>query len=151
MREDTIWTGAVALAGTVATAVFGAWDRPLQLLLVAMALDYVTGVVAAAVTGRLSSEVGLRGVARKLALLGLVAVANLIDQMLAAGAAQALDLALPEGTSAIRTAVCFALGVSEVVSIIENLGEAGAPIPEPLRRMVAALKRAEGGAEDGRA
>src|SRR5690606_12137706 len=105
-------------------------------------------VIGAAVTGQLSSEAGWRGIARKVALLGLVAVAHLIDQLLAAGAAQVLDLALPDGTAAIRTAVCFALGVSEVMSIIENLGEAGAPIPEPLRRMVAALKRSEGGAED---
>jgi len=140
MRDETMLTGAVALAGTVATAVFGAWDRPLQLLLLAMALDYVTGVISAAVTGDLSSDVGWRGIAKKVALLFLVAVAHLIDQMLAAGAGEFLELQLPDGTSAIRTAVCFALGVTEVVSIVENLGEAGAPIPEPLQRMVRSFK-----------
>jgi len=48
----------------------------------------------------------------------------------------------------IRTVVCFALALNELVSVVENLGETGVPIPEPLRRMVRSLK---GGGDDGSA
>lgn len=145
MRDETILTGAVALVGTAATAVFGAWDRPLQLLLLAMILDYVTGIVSAAYRGDLASNVGLKGVARKVGLLLLVGVANLADQLLAAGAGEYLAIDLPPG---IRTAVCFVLAVNELVSIIENLGEVGAPVPEVLQRMVRSFR---GGGHDAAA
>lgn len=146
MREEQLVTGAVALAGTAATAIFGAWDEPLKLLLLAMVIDYITGLVSAAYRGDLSSAVGLRGLARKIGMVLLVAVANLADRLLAAGAGE--YLAIDAGAAPIRTAACFALAFNELVSVLENLGETGVPIPEPLRRMVRSLK---GGGDDGSA
>lgn len=148
MRDETIAAGAIAVLGTLATAIFGAWDQPLKLLLLAMALDYVTGFVSAAYRGDLSSDAGLKGIAKKLALLLMVGVANLVDQLLAVGAGEYLAIELPTGTATVRTLACFVLAMNELVSILENLAELGAPIPEPLERMVRSVRNRGGDGND---
>ena len=105
----------------------------LSILLTFVALDYVSGVAAAAKEGNLRSDVGLWGIAKKVMIFGIVAVAHLIDT------------ALGDAHLFRDTAIFFYLA-NELLSLIENAGRLGAPVPPFLQRAVAAL-RERGGVE----
>ena len=90
--------------------------------------DYFTGVLAAAIKHELSSEVGFKGIAKKVCIFVLVGIANIIDtQILQNGAA-------------IRTAVVFFYLANEGLSCLENAAVIGLPVPEKLKEMLAQLK-----------
>lgn len=72
----------VAVSGAAASYLFGGWSALLSILLTFVVLDYVSGVAAAAKEGRLRSDVGLWGIARKVAIFAVVAVAHLVDSAL---------------------------------------------------------------------
>ena len=105
----------------------------IKALLVLVCLDYSTGVVAAAVQGELDSAVGARGIARKVLIFAVVAAANVLDR---AGGL---------GEPVLRTATAIWYAANEAISITENAGEAGVPIPAKLREMLARLR--DGGGE----
>lgn len=117
----------VAVGGAAASFFFGGWSALLSVLLAFVVLDYLTGVIAAAVEGRLSSQVGLIGIAKKVFVFVMVAVAHLVDT--AIGSANVL-----------RDAVIFFYLANELLSVIENAGRVGLPIPDPIRRAVEVLK-----------
>ena len=127
MKEFTIelvWTkiqAAITLLGGWLGYFVGGWDGMLIALVVLMALDYITGVMCAIADKKLSSAVGFKGICKKVFTLMLVGVANVVDTHVA-------------GTgSALRGAViCFYLS-NEGVSILENAGHIGLPIPEKLK------------------
>ena len=99
----------------------GGFDGMMIALIVFMTLDYLTGVMCAIVDKKLSSAVGFKGICKKVLILMLVGVANIVDVHVV-------------GTgSALRGAVvCFYLS-NEGVSILENAGHIGLPIPEKLK------------------
>src|SRR5690606_29540612 len=99
----------------------------LKALLAFVTLDYVTGLVAATVEKKLNSRVGLEGIARKVMIFSVVAVAHLADQVFGSG-----DL-FRDG------AVAFYL-MNECLSILENAGRIGIPLPDGVREAVEALK-----------
>ena len=96
-------------------------------LIVLMTLDYVTGVMCAIVDKKLSSAVGFKGICKKVLVLMLVGVANIVDvHVVGAG-------------SALRSAVvCFYLS-NEGLSLLENAAHIGLPIPEKLKEILAQL------------
>jgi toxin secretion/phage lysis holin len=108
----------LAALGTAASALLGGWDMWLQILVYFVIADYLTGVLAAFCLKKLSSEVGARGIAKKVFIFLLVGIAYQIDML--------------AGTELVRVAVCaFYIGI-EGLSILENAGKLGIPLPEVL-------------------
>lgn len=120
--ENVIKT-IIAVSGAAASFLFGGWSSLLSILLTFVVIDYISGVVAAGKEGKLSSEVGLWGIPKKVAIFGVVAVAHLIDTALG-------DAHL------FRDAAIFFYLANEVLSITENLGRFGVPIPDKLKNAV---------------
>ena len=127
---ELIWSkiqiAVTALGGWLGYSL-GGMDGMLIALIVFMVLDYITGVMCAIVDKQLSSEVGFKGICRKVLILMLVGVANLVD------------LHVVGTGSALRSAViCFYL-TNEGLSLLENAGHIGLPIPEKLKDTLAQL------------
>lgn len=128
------WIGAV---GGVAAAWLGGWNAALGALLCCMAVDYATGLIVAGVFhaspksqgGGLESNVGWKGLARKFVTLLIVLVSNQMDILL--------------GVSYLRDAVIIGFCANEVISILENAGLMGLPIPQPLVDAIDQLKNKE--------
>ncbi len=131
---DAICAVAGAVGGAITTA-FGGWSHSLTTLLIVMAIDYITGLVVAAVfkkspkteTGALESKAGWKGLIRKGVTLLIVLVACRMD----------IEL----GTQYIRDAVIIAFMVNEIISLIENAGLMGIPIPKPILNGIDLLKK----------
>jgi toxin secretion/phage lysis holin len=118
---------AVAVIGSIGTHLFGGWSPLLNLLLTAMLIDWITGSTASALTGKLSSKKGYKGIAKKIMLLAFVAVASIVDR------------ALGEGTL-IRDAAIFFYLFNEILSVVENAATMGLPIPPGFDKALAVLK-----------
>lgn len=105
----------------------GGCDGLLLALVVFVAMDYITGVMCAVSDRKLSSEVGFKGICRKVLIFMLVGIANVLDvQIIGTG-------------SVLRTAVIFFYLSNEGVSLLENAGHLGLPIPEKLKLVLAQL------------
>ena len=115
--------------------LLGGYDGFLYALIAFVVLDYLLGVMCAIIEKHLSSDVGARGIFKKVVIFSLVGVAHIIDQNI-----------IGDG-SAIRTAVIFFYLSNEGISIIENATRLGLPIPEKLRDILEQLK--DGGDKDG--
>lgn len=117
-------TGGVA---TLFVYLFGGWDIALQSLVVAIVLDYVSGLAKGYTTGKLNSSVGFKGIVKKLAILCVVAVSVIVDRI--AG-----------DTGLIRNMVIYYLVANEGLSIVENLGEMNILIPDFLKAKLEQLQ-----------
>ena len=114
----------------------GGCDGLLYALIAFVAIDYITGVMCAVINRKLSSAVGFKGIFRKVLVFLLVGIANIIDVQVV-------------GTGAVlRTAVIFFYISNEGVSLLENAGHLGLPIPEKIKTVLEQLHdRAENGKE----
>ena len=114
----------------------GGCDGLLYALIAFVVIDYITGVRCAIINKQLSSEVGFKGIFRKVLIFLLVGIANIIDvQVIGTGAV-------------LRTAVIFFYISNEGVSLLENAGHLGLPIPEKIKTVLEQLHdRAENGKE----
>ena len=119
---------AVAVGGAAASYLFGGWSSLLGILLAFVVIDYVSGVVAAALEGKLNSEIGLRGIAKKVMIFAIVAAAHLVDQ------------ALGGQSNLFRDAAIFFYLANELLSITENAGRMGLPIPKKIVEAIDVLK-----------
>ncbi|MEK3735527.1 phage holin family protein [Paenibacillus sp. FSL M8-0334] len=124
---ENVIKGIIAVGGAAASFLFGGWSPLLNILLAFVVIDYVSGVAAAAQEGTLSSRIGGWGIAKKVAIFAIVAVAHLVDTALG-------DAHL------FRDAAIFFYLSNELLSLIENAGRLGAPIPPGLQKAVAVLK-----------
>ena len=105
----------------------GGYDGLLYALIAFMVVDYISGVMCAIVDRKLSSAVGFKGICKKVLILMLVGIANLLDvQVIGTGAV-------------LRTAVIFFYLSNEGVSVLENAVYLGLPVPEKLRKFLAML------------
>jgi len=130
---ETFIKGLVGVAGAAASYLFGGWSSLLSILLTFVVLDYTSGVLAAAKEGKLRSDVGLWGIAKKVMIFAIVAVAHLVDSAL--GEAHLF-----------RDAAIFFYLANELLSLIENAGRLGAPIPGIIKQAVEVLRsKGEGG------
>lgn len=136
MREIWSWTqiGLTAVGGFLGWFL-GGYDGFLYALIAFIVVDYLMGVMCAVLEKHLSSDVGARGIFKKVVIFSLVGVAHIIDQNI-----------IGDG-SAIRTAVIFFYLSNEGISIIENATRLGLPVPEKLRDILEQLK--DGGDKDG--
>lgn len=119
----TIFTSTGAIVGYI----FGEWSVLLQILLAFVIIDYISGLLASGVEGKLSSKVGFKGIAKKLMIFVMVVVGHLIDKAIGDG-------------SMIQNAVVFFYLGNELLSILENVGRAGLPVPEQVKSAVDILK-----------
>jgi toxin secretion/phage lysis holin len=107
----------------------GDFNGFLYTLAVFAALDYITGVIQAVFTKTLSSQVGLKGIIRKLFIFILVGVGHIIDTQL-----------LGEAAHPVRTLIIFFFIGNEGISLLENIEKLGIPIPEKLKAILAQFK-----------
>ncbi len=112
---------------------------PLFLILfVAMVIDYISGMIAAAQKGELNSKKGTLGILKKLGFLVAIAVALIVDQLIFY-AAQQFGITI-SFVCAFGVLTTIWLTLNELLSIIENLGEIGVPIPKFLEKIILSLK-----------
>ena len=123
--------GLAAIPGAAASFLFGGWSALLNILLAFVVIDFISGLAAAGAEGGLKSKTGLIGIARKVFIFAMVAIAHLIDTAL--------------GEQHIfRDATIFFYLANELLSILENAGRVGLPVPEPIKNAVEALRRKGG-------
>lgn len=137
MTWDDIQIIITAFGGVIG-GFLGGIDGFMYTLIAFVVIDYVTGIMCAIVEKNLDSEVGARGIFKKVLIFLLVGIANLIDvNVIGQGAI-------------LRTAVIFFYLSNEGVSILENAGRLGLPIPSKLKAVLAQLRDdAEGEENDG--
>lgn len=143
--KEKICTVLGIIGGTI-SAAFGGWDAALITLMIFMAIDYITGLVVAGVFhkspktdgGALESRVGWKGLCRKGMTLLIVLIACRLDLVM--------------GSTFIRDAAIIAFIANETISIIENAGLMGVPIPKVITRAIEVLKKKADGddKEDGK-
>lgn len=135
-----IKTAVLVAIGTIGggiAALFGGWTSAMTTLIIFMVIDYATGIIVAGVfhrsgkskSGALESRAGFKGLCRKGMILLILLVACRLDLML--------------GTGYIKDCVCIAFVVNETLSIIENAGLMGVPIPQVLIKAIDVLKAKE--------
>ncbi len=132
----------LGMSGSVIANLLGGWDMALQTLVLFMAVDYMTGLIVAGVfkksekteTGALESKAGWKGLFKKGVTLMIVLVATQLDKM--------------TGTEIIRDAVIIGYAVNEAISIIENAGLMGVPIPDIIKRTLEVLKNKDCSRDD---
>ena len=115
-----------AVVGTALSWLLGGWDLTLQILVIFVALDYVTGVVAAWHEKELDSNVGFYGIAKKILLFVPVAIGFWLDQF--------------TGQEILRNIAIFFYIANEGISILENLGRCGVAVPPALLDALGQLK-----------
>ena len=134
--KHTIMAIIGALGAAISTAL-GGWTSGLTTLIVFMAIDYASGLIVAggfhksgkSETGRLESGAGWKGLIRKGMILLIVLIACRLDMLL--------------GTTYIRDAVVIAFCANELLSITENAGLMGVPIPKAITGAIEVLKKRE--------
>lgn len=107
----------------------GGWDGFLYALVAFVVIDYVTGLMVAILNKKLSSEIGARGIFKKVLIFIMVGIGHTIDMYLI------------QNGSAIRTAVIFFYLSNEGISIIENAAVIGLPVPEKLKAVLGQLSK----------
>ena len=127
----------IAGLGTFLSFVFGDWDVALQCLVIAIAIDYISGIIKAFINKELSSKIGVKGLLKKVGVLLIVALATLIDK-------------ITGESGMVRTLVIYYFVANEGLSVIENLGEAGLPIPDVIKKALKSLKNESKGKTNGK-
>lgn len=119
------------VASVVATTfiwLVGGIDVALSCLLVAIVIDYISGIIKAYETKTLSSAIGFRGILKKVGILLIVMLAVLVDRI-------TID------NGGVRTLVIYYFVANEGLSILENLAQAGLPIPKSLKNALKVIKK----------
>ena len=127
---SAVITGLLYYLGIVAV--------PIIILIVAMIIDYVTGMLSAWLNSELSSKKGIKGIVKKVSYLALVAVAMIVDWLIFQGLQQInVDL---HYSVFFAVLVTVWLIINELISVLENLSRMGVPIPNFLKKLIDRLK-----------
>lgn len=137
MKVKHIVLTIIGSIGSFASYLFGGFDKLLIALVIFMIIDFLSGLILAIVfknssktkNGRVSSEAGIRGLAKKILILFLVTVATQLDLVL--------------GTSIVRDGVVIAFISMEGISILENATLAGLPVPRIIKNALEVLSKVE--------
>ena len=115
--KDTLMTTLTTIGTAITTTLLGGWDRALEILLIFIALDYLTGIGAAMKTKTLKSSIGFEGLMKKATIFLVVILAVQLDRITGNAA------------GVFRTATAFFFISNEGLSILENVGEMGVKLP----------------------
>ncbi|CAG5092368.1 Phage-related holin [Thermobacillus xylanilyticus] len=131
LTPGLVLSSAGAVVGSILSFAYGGWSEALTALVVAIGVDYVTGVAAAVKRKQgLSSTIGFRGLTMKGIMLLVILLAHRIDVLLGGG-------------SAVMSGAIYFYLVNELISIAENCGELGIPFPDKLKSLIAVLRDRE--------
>lgn len=125
MKE--VFCTILASCATTLVYLLGGFDVALNCLLIAIVLDYISGLIKAYNNKVLSSKIGFRGILKKVGILVIVALGVLVDR-------------ITGNSGAVRSLVIYYFVANEGLSIIENLGQAGLPIPKSIKNALKILK-----------
>lgn len=134
MRNSQVISAMIGAIGALFTSLFGGWDTGMTTLIIFMAIDYLAGLVVAGVfkqsqksdSGALESRAGWKGLCKKGMSLLFVLIAYRLDLMI--------------GTDYIRDAVVIGFCANELISIVENAGLMGLPLPRPIMKALEVLR-----------
>ena len=134
MRNSQVISAMIGAIGALFTSLFGGWDTGMTTLIIFMAIDYLAGLVVAGVfkqsqksdSGALESRAGWKGLCKKGMSLLFVLIAYRLDLMI--------------GTDYIRDAVVIGFCANELISIVENAGLMGLPLPKPIMKALDVLR-----------
>jgi toxin secretion/phage lysis holin len=115
-----------AFVGSIGAYLFGEWSQMLMLFFFVIIMDYLTGVMAAIVEKNISSAIGYKGLIKKFGMVLIVALAHQLDQF--------------TGQSVIMTGAIFFFIANELVSITENYGRIGLPLPPQIKNVIKILR-----------
>lgn len=128
--KQTILNGSVSIIGSLATYVFGGWSDLLTLFFFVLVLDYVSGISASLIEGKgLSSAVGYKGLIKKFAVVSIIVLASLMDKALQ--------------SNVIMSGAIYFFLANELISIVENYGRMGLPLPNQIKNVISVLKNKE--------
>ena len=125
---DNVFKNILARVCTVLSFLFGDMEGLMVALIALIILDYISGVIAAAVEKRLSSEVGAKGIAKKIFMLLIVALANIVD------------INVVGDGHVLKTVTVVFYICNECISLIENAGRIGVPVPKKLLDVLEQLR-----------
>ena len=133
----------IGVLGSILVSAFGGWDAALKSLIIFMAVDYITGLMVAGVfhnskktaSGTLESRAGFKGLCRKALILLFVLIAQRLDIMC--------------DVDYIRNAVIIGFCANDLISIVENAGLMGVPLPEVIVKAVDVLQSKSGLSHEG--
>lgn len=136
MNKEAVFTG-IGIIGAFIAQLFGGWTSGMTTLVILMIIDYVTGLLVAAVfgkskktdDGKLESRAGWKGLVRKCVTLLMVLVATRLDLLI--------------GTNLVRDASVIGFAANECLSIIENAGLMGIPMPAAVTNAIEVLQKRE--------
>lgn len=120
---------------TTVVYILGGLDIALKTLLVFMLLDYITGICKAIVNKKVNSIIGIKGIIKKIGYLIVVALSVQLDN-------------ITGGTGALRTLVIYFFVANEGISVLENWGTIGLPLPKKIMETLEQLKKENGGEEN---
>jgi len=132
-RLDWMFKSFVATSGAVGMWLFGGWTQVFSLLLLLVVADFISGLAAAGIEGKkeqakaLCSKACYAGIAKKVGLFIMIAIAHQIDGILGSG-------------HGLRDATVFFYIANEFISIVENAGRIGLPLPPKIKQVIALLK-----------
>lgn len=126
---------AAAAVSAAAAYLWGPFDALILTLVAVVCIDYITGIVKAVILKELSSGIGFRGLMKKMFIFALVALATVIDGM------------IPAAKDTIRTAVIAFYVANEGISILENAGAIGLPMPKALKSALERLQETDSAEE----
>jgi len=127
MSIQTLAKSFVGALGAFLGYFVGGVDVLIKALVLLIVVDYISGMIASALSGELKSKTGFVGILKKVVIIFLVGVAVQLDLVL-------------ETNSAVRDATIFIFLGNELLSILENAGRIGVPLPEPLVNAVEVLR-----------
>lgn len=125
---DNVFKNILAWICTLLSFLFGDMEGLMVALIALIVLDYISGVIAAAVEKRLSSEVGAKGIAKKIFMLLIVALANIVD------------INVVGDGHVLKTVTVVFYICNECISLIENAGRIGVPVPKKLLDVLEQLR-----------
>lgn len=128
MNKYDVLKYTITLTTSLVGYMFGKFDGLMYSLLTLIVLDYATGILCAILEKRLSSEVGFKGILKKVLMLVVVSISYTID------------LHLLSDSGVLRSSVIGFYLVNECISILENISKVGVPLPKKLKDVLKQLK-----------
>lgn len=143
MRNSQVLAGVIGFVGAAFTTLFGGWSAGMTTLILFMAIDYISGLIVAGIfknsqksnTGALESKAGWKGLCRKCMTLLFVIIAYRLDLLI--------------NTNYIRDAVVIGFCANELISIVENAGLMGIPLPPVIVKAIEVLRNKADFDEEG--